>query len=173
MFSWTSESWDKASLTQSLLHMVGSQIIIIIIRNGPKYSKTAFVSGFARTKSRCVLSGRRAACAAVRGATPRWWPRTASWTTAPGPPACPTATRRPTWRPGALGGSSPARLRPRTCSASGPCDPSAQVLQHETGCDSVKVFRFCVDVVSLADLLTNSLTFNQDWSHVGLNNLRI
>lgn len=78
-----------------------------------------------------LLSPWRAACAAAREATPRWWPRTASWTTAPGPPAW-TATRRPTWRPAALGGSGPARLRPRTCSASGPWDPSAQVLQHQT-----------------------------------------
>lgn len=44
--------------------------IIIIIRNAPKYSKTAFLSGFVRTKSRRVLSGLQSGvCGCERGYT--------------------------------------------------------------------------------------------------------
>lgn len=128
-FSGTSEGWDKnVARAKSITHIVGSKKINKKLPlNTAKLLLSAALWGLRVS----LLSPWRAACAAAREATPRWWPRTASWTTAPGPPAW-TATRRPTWRPAAPGGSGPARLRPRTCSASGPWDPSAQVLQHQT-----------------------------------------
>lgn len=73
-------------------------------------------------------SQRRAECVGARGATRRWWPRTASWTTAPGHPGW-TAARKPMSKP-TLEDPKPDLLRARTSSMSGPYDLSDQVLRR-------------------------------------------
>lgn len=70
-------------------------------------------------------SQRRAECVGVRGATQKWWPRTASWTTAPEHPGW-TAARKLMSKP-TLEDPKPDLLRARTSSMSGPYDLSDQV----------------------------------------------